>query len=49
MADTGVRLTGLDWLVVAAATVSLAVLITWMVQGRPRPNRSQPGPEPVVD
>jgi hypothetical protein len=37
--DTNPRLTGLDWLVILAATVSLGVLVTWMVQGQPLPNR----------
>jgi hypothetical protein len=34
-ADEGGRLTGLDWVVIVAAAVSLVVLITWMVQGQP--------------
>lgn len=35
------KLTGLDWLVIAAATVGLVVLVTWLVQGGQLPGRKR--------
>lgn len=43
MADTQTEassgLSGLDWLVIVAAVVALAVLVVWLVQGQPLPGR----------
>jgi len=39
--DAPAGLSGLDWLVIVAATVALIVLVVWLVQGGP--------PRPAVD
>lgn len=33
------KLSALDWTVIAAATVALVVLVVWLVQGQPMPGR----------
>lgn len=42
---TRAGLSGLDWLVIVAATVALVVLCVWMVQGQPMPGSKSQTPE----
>ena len=42
MADQPSKLSALDWVVIIAATVSLVVLLTWLVQGRTPQTKSEP-------